>query len=59
MLSHDNMLFGQSACVVEIVNNTPAEIIGEPHEQVQLSYLPLSHVAAMQVDIINNIITGS
>lgn len=51
MISHDNILF-ESACVLQILPNCR-----EDKAERVLSYLPLSHVAGLLVDIISPIVS--
>lgn len=55
MISHDNILFEASACLPQITNL--AKFANKP-ERI-LSYLPLSHVAGMLVDIVAPVFLGA
>lgn len=62
MLSHDNMLANASAGMQEVIDSVPdykRHLIPEFTDCRVLSYLPLSHVAGMQFDLIAPIMVGS
>jgi long-subunit acyl-CoA synthetase (AMP-forming) len=65
MLSHDNLLFNGAIMFSEIENSVPREkryLIPEIDQwdtQRVLSYLPLSHVAGMQMDLLPPLLCGS
>lgn len=49
MISHDNLVWGGDACISQCYIDRP-DLIG-PQNRV-VSYLPLSHIAGLAVDII-------
>lgn len=59
MLSHDNMLFGMSVIFEELVSTSPPDVIPAFEDLKICSYLPLSHVAGMQFDLIGTAIIGA
>lgn len=60
MLSHDNLIFNGTSIAVETVMVAPPEIQNIPAwEHRMVSYLPLSHIAGLQMDLTNLIIFGS
>jgi long-chain-fatty-acid--CoA ligase ACSBG len=54
MLSHDNILFNAKTIAAEILKDIPEDV-----ESKVVSYLPLSHIAGLQFDIVQQIIVGS
>ena len=59
MLSHDNIIFNGSIMALETMEHTPNEQNVQPEDMRTVSYLPLSHIAGMQADLIQNALTGS
>jgi long-chain-fatty-acid--CoA ligase ACSBG len=56
MISHDNIIF-ESSCVLHLLE---AQEVGmRPEQERILSYLPLSHVAGMMVDIVTPVVLTS
>ena len=56
MISHDNIIF-ESSCVLHLLE---AQDVGvRPEQERILSYLPLSHVAGMMVDIVTPVVLTS
>jgi long-chain-fatty-acid--CoA ligase ACSBG len=51
MISHDNILF-EARCVLDVLSETKNKIFTTEEEERIISYLPLSHVAGMMVDIV-------
>lgn len=60
MLSHDNLIFNSTSVTFETVMISPPEVCEIPaYEHRMVSYLPLSHIAGLQMDLTNLIILGS
>ena len=60
MLSHDNLIFNSTSVTFETVMIAPPEVNRMPaYEHRMVSYLPLSHIAGLQMDLTNLIILGS
>lgn len=59
MLSHDNIIFGTSSMCIDIIQNLPEDLLMDPAEMRVVSYLPLSHIAGLQFDLVCNMIFGS
>lgn len=58
MISHDNIIFGNMVIIERLAQTTPPELFPEFKDVKVVSYLPLSHVAGMQFDLIGNILFG-
>jgi len=56
MISHDNMIW-QAQCFLHISYGDRPELKG-PHNRI-VSYLPLSHIAGLALDVLSPIIQGS
>ena len=56
MLSHDNLVFTQSVLVCTAIENYPRGWNEELNTFRLLSYLPLSHVAAMVCDVMSHLL---
>lgn len=60
MLSHDNIYFNGSSVGQDLIENPPS-----PDEQINptemrvVSYLPLSHIAGLQFDLISTLLFGA
>lgn len=52
MLSHDNMMFNGSSMLYDQLMIAPPEKQLKPSEFRALSYLPMSHIVALQFDVI-------
>ena len=62
MLSHDNLVFGATALSEDLTQNISPEMNEngyQPEDMRMVSYLPLSHIAGLQTDIISNLLSGS
>ena len=60
MLSHDNILFNSSVVLQEtLTRNAEVGLELVPEMMRIVSYLPLSHIAAMQFDLSSTVIFGS
>jgi len=57
MISHDNIIF-ESACVIHLLGQSCGFCEQEEEERI-LSYLPLSHVAGMMVDIVCPVVAAA
>jgi len=57
MISHDNIIF-ETVAVGELVSHSTGMGLNDRQERI-LSYLPLSHVAGMMVDIVMPVITSA
>ena len=55
MISHDNIIF-ETSCVIECLKH---DLLYSAHEERVLSFLPLSHVAGMMVDIVTPIVAAA
>lgn len=60
MLSHDNIVYNGNAVMMEELGNLPdpADTVN-PAEMRIVSYLPLSHIAGLQFDLVLTILCGS
>ena len=56
MLSHDNLVYTMAVLVCTAIGNVPPWIKLEFHEYRLLSYLPLSHVAALICDVLSHLL---
>jgi len=62
MLSHDNLIFGTSCLSWDLTGNITSEMNEndiQPEDMKIVSYLPLSHIAGLQTDVISSMIAGS
>lgn len=59
MLSHDNMIFTQTSVSEDIFESQPEDWNFQPEDMRVVSYLPLSHVAASQMDLIYPVLYGN
>lgn len=59
MLTHDNLIFNSTSLGLETVMVAPSEYQMPAYEHRMVSYLPLSHIAGLQMDLTNLIIFGS
>jgi long-chain-fatty-acid--CoA ligase ACSBG len=57
MISHDNIIF-ESSCVIQLLSAS-CGYTNEASQERSLSYLPLSHVAGMMVDITTPIVSAA
>lgn len=57
MVSHDNIIF-ETSCVLQLLANYHGVCAEEEEERI-LSYLPLSHVAGMMVDIMCPVVSAA
>jgi long-chain-fatty-acid--CoA ligase ACSBG len=58
MLSHDNIIFSSTILGQDTINSVPEDERIMPEEQRVISYLPLSHIAGLQFDIVGTLIFG-
>ena len=60
MLSHDNMIFNCEVLMRRIEETTPVELFPTDFSEIKIvSFLPLSHIAGLQADLIGNCCFGS
>ena len=59
MLSHDNLIFNGTSLSTDVINNMPSDEMIKIEDIKIVSYLPLSHIAGLQFDVITNILYGS
>lgn len=59
MLSHDNLIFNSTALSLEVIMVDPILSQMPTYEHRMVSYLPLSHIAGLQMDLTSQIIWGS
>lgn len=59
MLSHDNVLFNATSLGNDLMENAPTSDPVNPEDQRVVSYLPLSHIAGLQFDLIGTLLFGS
>ena len=59
MLTHDNLIFNSTSLGLETVMVAPPEMQLPAYEHRMVSYLPLSHIAGLQMDLTNLIVFGS
>lgn len=59
MLSHDNILYNASIAMDDLMQSIPPDYIPADYESRVVSYLPLSHIAGFQFDVIHTLIFGS
>jgi len=62
MLSHDNMMYNVQVVLESLFNNIPDDmkhLVPDYDKCKVLSYLPLSHVAGMQFDLLSPVLLGS
>lgn len=59
MLSHDNMMFNGATMIFDQLMVAPREKQLQTEKFTVLSYLPLSHISALQFDVIPQVICGS
>lgn len=59
MLSHDNLVFGGRTVNDDIQVNAPEGYDFQSEDMSKVSYLPLSHIAGLQFDLINTMLYGS
>lgn len=57
MISHDNIIW-ESSCIQKMVTQSTS-LFSTPEQGRILSYLPLSHVAGMMVDIVSPVVAAS
>lgn len=55
MISHDNLVWESDACLSQAYKDRP-ELVG-PQNRI-VSYLPLSHIAGLSLDIVSQISQG-
>lgn len=58
MLSHDNLVYSSSALASEVFMLGPEGFQMPSYEHRFVSYLPLSHIAGLQADLMNLLIFG-
>ena len=59
MLSHDNLIFNNTATNLELISGLPDDIAIPVCEYRTVSYLPLSHIAGFMVDALAPALMGS
>lgn len=59
MISHDNTLFSALVMSDELFASVAQDTVMVPEDQRVVSYLPLSHIAGFQFDLIHPLVFGS
>lgn len=59
MLSHDNLVFASTAIASETFMLGPETFQIPAYKHRIVSYLPLSHIAGLQCDLMNQLVFGS